>query len=105
MSCRVVIPLDFELINTGIIHGLAFWFEIGFMGTRYVISVVSMSLTILLLPSSFVQCHSMAVYCSTPAINTLVSGMMQYLCELSHYLCGHMYENLFCSASQSSTGI
>ena len=38
VSYRVVIPLDFELISTGIIHGLAFWFEIGFMGTRYVIS-------------------------------------------------------------------
>ena len=33
---RLVFPVDFEMTSTGIIHGLAFWFEIGFMGTRYV---------------------------------------------------------------------
>ena len=76
MSYRVVIPLDFELISTGIIHGLAFWFEIGFMGTRFVISTVCMLLTMSLLPSSIVQCHSMAVYCSTSTTYSLVSGMI-----------------------------
>ena len=54
ISYRVVIPLDFELISTGIIHGLAFWFEIGFLGTRYVICMVSMSLIVSLLLFSFV---------------------------------------------------
>ena len=62
MSFRVVIPLDFELISTGIIHGLAFWFEIGFLGTRYVISMVSMSLIVSLYPL-FV--YSAAVWLST----------------------------------------
>ena len=99
MSCRVVIPLDFELINTGIIHGLAFWFEIAFIGTRYVISMVSMSLTLSLLPYSFVQCHSMAVDRSTSATDPLVSGMMQYLCELLHDVYDYVYGTLCCSAS------
>ena len=61
MSCdhyiyphRLEFPLDFELTSTGIIHGLAFWFEVGFMGTRFVISTVCMSLTMSLLPSCFV---------------------------------------------------
>lgn len=56
MSCRVVIPLDFELISTGIIHGLAFWFEIGFIGTRYVTSTLSMSPMMSLLPCIVPQC-------------------------------------------------
>ena len=78
IPCRVVIPLDFELLSTGIIHGLAFWFEIGFMGTRYVIYVKGLSPNMSLLPSSFVQCHSVVIYCSTSATYALVSGMIMH---------------------------
>ena len=31
-----------------------------------------------LLPYCFVKCHSMAVYCSTPANHSLASGMQQF---------------------------
>ena len=72
------IPIDFELTKAGTIHGLAFWFEAAFIGTRYVISMVCVSLTMLLLPYCFVKCHSMAVHCSTPANHSLASGMQQF---------------------------
>ena len=70
MVYRIEIPLDFELTKTGIIHGLAFWFEAAFIGTRYVITMVRMSL----LPSCFVQRHGVAIYCSTSASYSLASG-------------------------------
>ena len=73
---RIEIPLDFELTKTGTIHGLAFWFEIAFIGTRYVISMVCMSPVMSPLPSCFVKRHSMVVYCSTPANHSLASGML-----------------------------
>ena len=74
MVYRIEIPLDFELTKTGIIHGLAFWFEVAFIGTRYVISMVCMSQTMSLLPSCFVQHHGVAIYCSTSASYSLASG-------------------------------
>ena len=80
MPYRIEIPLDFELTKTGTIHGLAFWFEVGFMGTRYVTSVLCVSPAMSLLSSCFVKCHSMAVYCSTPANYSLASGMVGNTC-------------------------
>ena len=62
MVYRIEIPLDFELTKTGIIHGLAFWFEVAFIGTRYVISMVCMSQTMSLLPSCL---YSTTVWLST----------------------------------------
>ena len=46
--------------------------------TRYVISMVRVSLTMSLLPYCFVKCQSMAVYCSTAANHSLASGMQQF---------------------------
>ena len=77
IPCRMEIPIDFERTKAGTIHGLAFWFEAAFIGTRYVISMVCVSLTMSLLPYCFVKCHSMAIYCSTPANHSLASGMQQ----------------------------
>ena len=98
ISYRIEIPLDFELTKTGTIHGLAFWFEAVFIGTRYVISMVCMSPFMSLLPSCFVQCHSMVVYCSTPANHSLASGtaVWTYFSSASYLaiICDWLWENL-----------
>ena len=31
--CRIHIPLQYTMLMTGTLHGLAFWFDVGFFGT------------------------------------------------------------------------
>lgn len=36
--CRVEIPFVFQMAQSGLIHGLAFWFDVAFVGSLYVSS-------------------------------------------------------------------
>ena len=33
-SLRITIPVTFELLTTGVVHGLAFWFDVAFIGSE-----------------------------------------------------------------------
>ena len=34
--CRVEIPFVFQMMQSGLVHGLAFWFDVAFVGSLYV---------------------------------------------------------------------
>lgn len=36
-SCRVEIPFVFQMMQSGLIHGLAFWFDVAFVGSLQVL--------------------------------------------------------------------
>ena len=40
----IIIPLAFEMQQTGLVHGLAFWFEVAFIGSQSVYFSISFCL-------------------------------------------------------------
>lgn len=32
-GCRIEIPFKFHMMHSGLVHGLAFWFDVAFMGS------------------------------------------------------------------------
>jgi len=39
----IIIPLAFDMQQTGHVHGLAFWFEVAFIGSQFVIQSFTLS--------------------------------------------------------------
>lgn len=33
---RIEIPFKFHMLHSGLVHGLAFWFDVAFIGSMYV---------------------------------------------------------------------
>lgn len=31
--CRIEIPFKFHMLHSGLVHGLAFWFDVAFIGS------------------------------------------------------------------------
>ena len=41
--CRVEIPFVFQMMQSGLVHGLAFWFDVAFVGSLYVPPVLEVT--------------------------------------------------------------
>ena len=38
----VIIPLTFDMQQSGYVHGLAFWFEVAFIGSQFVLALLTL---------------------------------------------------------------
>lgn len=81
---RLEIPFVFKLLQSGLIHGLAFWFDVAFVGSRWepkiweerFLRTTCLKGLIIVLLCLFVQDDSMAVHCSKWTFDSLVSGAL-----------------------------